>query len=133
MTTPAIKLPASYQGQIALLRFRNLPKLAVCYLGIQVAAFLSLGFAFAVLCVPLTLVFAHLAFIYNPAYQLLGRLLGARNLPARLAKPPGWYLLYSIAYVTFLVAVSFGVVWILFRVGFCNQNLICLAATRLGR
>ncbi len=90
-----------------------------------------LGFLFMMAFFPLTLAFMRLAMIYTPAYRLVGHMLGVEPLPGRLARPPTLFVLTSVAYILFGIAVAVVCVWLLFYSGFCDQNLVCLASTRL--
>ncbi len=87
---------------------------------------LFLGLIFMAMLFPLTLAFARLQVIFTPAYHLAGRIMGVKGLPARLASPPIWLTVYSITWVLFQLGLVAILVRLLFFVGFCNQNLICM-------
>ncbi len=128
MAVPA-KPPTTYREQVRLLRKskRFLRLLAYLFLIYLLTPFL-LGFAFALMLLPLTFAFVCLAVVFTAAYHILGRMLGVEGLPAKLAKPPTWLTIYSAAVVLFhlgLVAISLR---LLFLLGFCHQNLVCLFA-----
>lgn len=132
MNETAAESPTAYNDQIALLRHTEGWRRLFGYI---VFVFLAtpfvLGFIFLMMLFPLALAFARVAALYTPAYHLLGRMLGAHGLPQRLAKPPLWFAIYSIVYILFWLGIAAICIRLLFSAGFCNQNLICLGATRL--
>ncbi|HEX8990577.1 MAG TPA: hypothetical protein VF784_02770 [Anaerolineales bacterium] len=126
---PSAEPPTSYRQQIVLLRnpkgwLRLLGYLSLVYF----LTVLFLGFIFMAMLLPLTLAFARLAVIFTPAYHLAGRIMGVKGLPARLAIPPTWLTIYSIVWVLFQLGIAAILFRLLFFVGFCNQNLICISS-----
>ncbi len=131
---PAAQPPTTYPEQVALLRnaqglLRLLAGLFVAYVLIPV----TLGLVFILIMFPLTLALSRLILIWTPAYHLAGRAMGLNGLPDHLAKPPAWFILYSVVWVAVMLAMAGYFVYVLFSIGFCNQNLICLLAEHLAR
>ncbi len=131
MTQTGAELPTAYNDQIALLRHtEGWRRLFVYLVFLLLATPFLLGFIFLMALFPLGLAFVRIAALYTPAYHLLGRMLGVHGLPERLAKPPLWFAIYSVVYILFWLGVALICIRLLFYSGFCNQNLVCLAATR---
>ncbi len=129
---PANEPPTTYQEQMALLRGRTGSlKLFGYYALLHFLVMLIVGFVFTFMLMPLMLAFVLLASIFAPAYHLLGRMLGVKGLPVRLAKPPAGRVIWTWVWVLFqlgLIAILFRFVFLL---GFCNQNAICIAGRLL--
>lgn len=127
MIQPCAQPPTTYREQIALLRdskrlLKLLGYLAVVYFLTPIV----LGLVFTMMMFPLTLALVHLGFVWTPVYHLAGRVMGVRGLPEHLAKPPTWMVIYSLAWAVVTFAIVAYCVWILFSIGFCNQNLVCM-------
>ncbi len=119
--------PMTYQQQTQLL--------LIAMWRLKVFAFLVAGFLIANIVLGFILswvaffagnAFLRLAYIYDPAFQLLGRVLGIKNMPAHLARPStGTVLIFSFLALFWLGAAGFGT-WAVLHIGFCNQNFLCL-------
>jgi hypothetical protein len=95
-------------------------------LGVHLLVLIALGIMFHLVLFGLTLALLRLVGVFDPAYQLVGRVLGIKGLPAHLAKPPTFYFVYSGVMMLFpLVIITVGI-WVLFHAGFCAQNFICI-------
>ena len=132
MADPSAEPPTSYKEQIALLRnpkgwLRLLGYLSLVY----IVTALFFGLIFMAMLFPLTLAFARLEVIFTPAYHLAGRIMGVKGLPARLASPPSWLTIYFMVWVLLQLGLVAILVRLLFFVGFCNQNMICISGRLL--
>lgn len=126
--------PTTYREQVALLRDgHGLLRLLACLVFVYFLTPIILGFVFIMIMFPLTLALGRLIFVWTPAYHLAGRAMGLNGLPEHLAKAPGWFMLYSAAWVAVMLAIAGYFVRVLFSIGFCNQNLICLLVRYLVR
>ncbi len=128
---PPPDFPSTWREQIALFATSRRWLRVVGYTAVAfVLTPVLLGFIFMMAFFPLTLVFMRLAMIYTPAYRLVGRILGVEPLPSRLARPPTLFILTSVVYILFGIAVAVVCIRLLFYSGFCDQNLVCLASTK---
>ncbi len=132
MNQPATEPPTTWREQVALFRnAKGLLRLVVFFaLLFCVAAFL-LGALFQGMALALSIAFVHLMGVYTPAYHLMGRIMGLKGLPTRLAKPPTWFIFYSWLWAVFMLGIFAFIVRLLFIVGFCPQNIFCVLALAL--
>jgi hypothetical protein len=89
---------------------------------------LVFGFAFLLIVQGLLMGFVRVAFYWQPAYKLLIRVADAHNISPILSRPSirWWqYITIGINLGLSLVLIVVGI-WLLFRTGFCDQNLICM-------
>jgi hypothetical protein len=89
---------------------------------------LVFGFAFLLIMNGLLMGFIRIAIYWQPAYRLLIRVVGVHNTSPVLSPPyiRWWqYITLSIHMGLRIVLIGVGI-WILFRTGFCGQNLICM-------
>ncbi len=91
-------------------------------IGIHFLVLVVLGIIFDLLLFGLTLALSRLVGTFNPAYQLVGRVLGIQGLPAHLAKPPTWYRVYSAALLVVPLAIIAAGLWVLVHVGFVGRT-----------
>jgi hypothetical protein len=126
--------PSYWETDIQRLLFpRGFLRLFLLGAGVQIAVVLVMGVAFFILCVGVWHGFSRLGMNWAPGYRALARLEGISLDPGkpvwRYAPIPG----YRIPLMAMHAAISVGLiafgVWLLFRMGFCDQNLICLALT----
>ena len=115
----------------ALLQPRVLPRLLLLFVLTNVAALL-MGIAFFVIWQALSLGSIRLAIYWAPLYRGMARVLGVNLEPDRpqwrLAPLTGWQLPgLTLRVVITLAFISAGI-WLLFRLGLCGQNIICLLA-----
>lgn len=120
--------PITYREQIALLRqsiFKSW-KLIAYYGGIAFLLMFVFGFAFEIIYLGLILGLIRLGVVLDPAYRLLIRILRLNDLPQHLARPPAWFLVYSI--IMFLFPLAFILLGglFLYEAGFCGQNPACV-------
>ena len=119
--------PTTYREQIALLRdSKGLLKLFGYLAVVYFLAPIILGLVFTMMMFPLTLALVRLGFVWTPVYHLAGRVMGVKGLPDHLAKPPTWFMIYSVVWVGVMFAIVAYCVWILLSIGFCSQNLACM-------
>ena len=113
--------------QIALL-FKSgfLWKFIIFFVGMNFLPLLILGFAFQIMAFGLCLILLRLAFIYDPAYQLLVRLLNLKGAPQHLIRVQTWYMIFSSIMMLFPLVIALTGIWLLFHAGFCSQNIACL-------
>ena len=125
-----IQPPTTYREQVRLLIYPKAWLRLVGYFAIvDVLTLIILGVIFMMILLPLTLALLRLSFVWTPLYHLAGRVMGLKGLPEHLAKPPTWFMIYSLAWALGMPATVAVCIRILFFSGFCNQNLICM----LGR
>jgi dolichol kinase len=119
--------PISYKDQITLLAqsFKGW-KSTANLIGINALILVVFGFTFQIIFFGLTLLFWRLVMIFNPAYQLLVRILQRKDLPPYLNKPPTWFVIYSMVWFIFPIVIIIAGMFVLFHVGFCFQNIACL-------
>ncbi len=131
---PVAEPPNTYREQIALLRPQTDQLKLYGYLAlVYLLVLLFLGALFMAMLLPLTAAFRRLAYIFTPAYHLWGRMVGAKRLPVQLAKPPTSAAIYSSISVLIWLGLVAILVRAVFFIGFCNQNVICLAGRLLLR
>lgn len=127
MSEPSAEPPITYKEQVALLGNSTRQMSLLGYVALlYFLTLLLLGGIFMAMLFPLTLAFVRLACIFTPAYHLLGQILGVKGLPARLATPPTWLTIYSIIWVLFHLGIVALLIRVIFFIGFCTQNLICI-------
>lgn len=125
---PAAEPPTTYQEQIALLRPHiGLAKLAGYLALVYLLTFVVLGAVFMAMLVPITGAFRRLAYISTAAYHLWGRMIGVKELPAQLAKPPIGVVIWSSIWIVAWLALVAILLRLVFFIGFCNQNVLCFA------
>jgi predicted Co/Zn/Cd cation transporter (cation efflux family) len=119
-----------YQSQIKLLtRSISFSKILI-YFGIPSGVIIvCFGVIFQAIFFGLAIGVFGLALIWNPAYQLLIRILRLNHLPANLYSPRKMaYFSASIQLLTAIIIIG-GCLYVIFQMGLdglCGQNFICL-------
>jgi hypothetical protein len=124
--------PSSWESDIQRLPLpRCFLRLFLLGAAVQILAVLVLGLAFFILCLGVWHGVTRLGIYWRPAYRALAGLEGISldpDEPAwRFAPIPGQRIPLAAIHATISLGLVMFAVWLLFRTGFCGQNLICLA------
>jgi hypothetical protein len=113
--------------------WRNIMRLIIPIIIIGMIA-LALGFAFMLIVNGIAFTILRLALYWQPAYSLYTNATRLSDVPEQIPKhhlTRGDIFYLFIRLTPYLFSICAGI-WLLFELGFCGQNLICMLLNKMN-